>query len=273
MEEVERISLLFAMNSMNDQRFFDLAMKVVARQATDQECADLDALLSCDPELQAEFAQLEADVRLMKGALPLVEAASGTPTEDGPFSVRLVKGALPLVEAARAEAGGLPAYARERLRTKVRQTLGRPQAEREPKRSLAWGWRWLLGLAATAAVVALVMVPLLRTSSAPVVELAMLDTGGAIRGSDTNEVVLLRDMWKTAKLVSFTSPNALRQWETDWASNQDAAKVIYDRAAAEVRIVGKWRGKTFERTFLVEPDLRATLSRVKSFLREQAAAK
>ena len=32
------------MNSMNDERFFDLAMKVIARQAGDAERAELDAL-------------------------------------------------------------------------------------------------------------------------------------------------------------------------------------------------------------------------------------
>ena len=58
---------------MNDQRFFDLAMKVIARQANDAERADLDALLAREPELRAEFTRLEADARVAKDALPLVE--------------------------------------------------------------------------------------------------------------------------------------------------------------------------------------------------------
>ena len=97
------------MNSMNDERFFDLAMKVLARQGTDAERAELDALLAREPELKAEFERLRAEVGVAKEALPLVNASEAT-------------------------TGELPAYARVRLQTKVRQTLGRPQPGDDAKR-------------------------------------------------------------------------------------------------------------------------------------------
>ena len=97
---------LFAMNSMNDQRFFDLAMKVIAHQATDAERADLDALFAREPELRAEFMRLEADARLAKDVLPLVAACTSS-------------------------TGQFPAYARERLQRTVRQILGRPEISAE----------------------------------------------------------------------------------------------------------------------------------------------
>lgn len=84
---------------MSDQRFFDLAMKAIAHQATAAERAELDALLAREPGFRAEFARMQADVRLVKDVLPLVDAT----------------------QPAAAE---LPAYARGRLQTKVRQTLG-----------------------------------------------------------------------------------------------------------------------------------------------------
>ena len=230
------------MNSMNDERFFDLAMKVIARQATDAERTELDALLARDPDLRAEFARLQADARTARDALPLVDATQAT-------------------------AGELPAYARGRLQTKVRQTLGRPAIEKEPERSRARGWRWVLGLAATAAVVLLVALPILRTPNAPVIQVAMLDTAGAVRGSDTNEVALLRETLSPATLNSFTSAGALSEWETK--GKPDAVKVIYNRAAAEVRVLGKWRGKSFEKSFLVDPDLATALKAAKSFIAEQ----
>ena len=43
------------MNSMNDERFFDLAMKVIAQQATEAERAELDARLVREPGLKPEF--------------------------------------------------------------------------------------------------------------------------------------------------------------------------------------------------------------------------
>src|SRR5206468_11077322 len=119
------------MNSMNDQRFFDLAMKVIARQAKDAERADLEALLAREPELRAEFTRLEADARVAKDALPLVNALRETK-------------------------GELPVYARGRLQTMVRQTLGRPEsAADEPDRRLARGGRRALGMADATAVVVL----------------------------------------------------------------------------------------------------------------------
>src|SRR3989442_420323 len=97
---VERIGGIFAMISMNDERFFDLALKVIARQSTAAERAELESLFASQPELKAEFERLRAEAHLAKEVLPLAAAAEST-------------------------AGELPGYARERLQTKVRQTLAR----------------------------------------------------------------------------------------------------------------------------------------------------
>ena len=233
------------MNSMNDERFFDLAMKVIARQCTDAERAELEALLACEEARRTEFAQMKTDVRVAKDALPLVDATQAT-------------------------AGELPAYALGRLQTNVRQTLGRPAGKREPDRSFAWNLRWWLGLAAAAAVVALVILPGLRTPSGPVIQVAMLDLGGATRGGDTNEVALLNRSWQNAKVDSFASADELRAWETNWPDiKQPAIKIIYDRAAGEVRVLGRWDGGTVEKTFLIEQDLATTLKLVREFIQEQ----
>jgi len=227
---------------MNDEHFFDLAMKVISRQVTDAERAELDALLAREPELKTEFARLQAEVRVAKEALPLVNATEAT-------------------------AGELPAYARGRLQTKVRQTLGRPAGEKEPDRSFAWGLRWWLGLAAATAVVVLVVLPGLRTPSGPIIQVAMLDLGGATRGGDTNEVALLNQSWQNAKVDSFASADELRVWETNWpAGKQPMFKVICDRAAGEVRVLGRWEGKILEKTFLIEQDLATTLKQVRDYI-------
>ena len=137
------------MNSMNDERFFDLAMSVITRQATDAQRAELDALLTSRPELKAEYERLQAEVKMVKETLPLVNATEAT-------------------------VGELTAYARGRLQSKVRQTLGRPPADKEPDRSLAWGWRWLLGLAPAAAIVILLLLPIVRTPNVLVIQLLLL---------------------------------------------------------------------------------------------------
>lgn len=233
---------------MNDEHFFDLAMKVIARQATDAERSELEARLASEPALRAEFERLQVDVRVAKDALPLVKATQAT-------------------------AGELPAYARGRLQTKVRQTLGRPETAETPSRQrerrAIWNWRWALGLAAATAVVLLVALPMFRAPTAPVIELAMLDVAGDTRGGETNEVALLQQTWANAKLDAFTRPELLRAWETNWPAKADAVKIIYDRNAAEVRVLGRWKGKMFEKTFPVETNLTGTLAMAREFVQEQ----
>src|ERR1035441_1111863 len=229
---------------MNDDHFFDLAIKVIARQATEAERAELDALVARQPELKAEFERLQTDVRLARAVVPLVSATEATTPK-------------------------LPAYARGRLQTKVRETLGRPPAHQEaPERDalgILWKWRWMLGLAAATAVVVLALMPLFSRSATPVIQVAMLDTAGATRGSDTNEVSLLRQAWEKAAVDSFTGTEALHAWETNWPAQikRPVVKVIFDRAAGEVRILGRWKGESFTKTFLAEQDLTITLQQAK----------
>jgi hypothetical protein len=235
------------MNSMNDQRFFDLAMKVIARQANEAEHADLDALLAREPELRAEFTRLEADARVAKDALPLVNAMRETK-------------------------GELPVYARGRLQTMVRQTLGRPEsAALEPDRSVAWGWRWVLGLAAATAVVVTVALSIFHAPNAPVIQLAMLDTVGGTRGTDMNELATLQGTWKESPVQHFSGASELEAWEKNWPNGdgRPAAKIIYDAAAGEVRVSGRSQGRVFHKTFPMEEDLATTLQQVRLFIREQ----
>jgi hypothetical protein len=245
---VETNDPTFAMNSMNDQRFFDLAMKVVARQANDAERADLDALLAREPELRAEFMRLEVDARVANEVLPLVAACTSSTAQ-------------------------FPAYARERLQTTVRQTLGRPEsAAKQPDRSLAWNWHWVLGLAAGTAVIVIAALSVFHAPNAPVIQLAMLDTVAGTRGTDMNEVSTLQGTWKGIPIQNFSSASELEAWEKNWPSGdgRPAAKIIYDAAAGEVRVSGRSRGRVFEKTFLVEKDLATTLQQVKVFIQEQA---
>ena len=238
------------MNSMNDERFFDLAMKVIARQCNDAEHAELNALLAGHPELKAEFERLQTEVGVAKEALPLVNATEAT-------------------------AGELPAYARGRLQTKVRQTLGRPQtageSTSERERGKMRAWRWALGLAAATAVIVLFVLPALRTSSEPVIQVAMLDTAGATRGSDTNEVEFRRS-WEKATVDLFRDTGALRAWETNWpgANRGPVIKIIYDRAAGEVRVLGRSEGKLIEKTFLIEQDLATALRQARDFIQTES---
>ena len=235
------------MNGMNDQRFHDLAMKVLARQATEAERAELDSLLTGHPQLKEEFERLRVDVRIGTELLPVVAATEATAPE-------------------------FPAYARERLQTKVRQTLGaNPASAKEAESARGWAWRLWLGLATVTAVVLTLLIPLLVRPSTPLIQVAMLDSTGATRGDATNEVAVLQEMWQKSAVQNFTDTAELEAWAKAWPSNtqRGAAKIIYDRAAGEVRVLVRWQQEIIQKSFTVESDLTAAVQQAKAFIHEQ----
>ena len=230
------------MNSMNDQRFFDLAMKVITQRCTEAERAELEALVSSQAELKAEWEGLQADSKLAREVLPRLAAMESSTPE-------------------------FPAYARERLQTKVRQTLGQSQAAGARGKS---NWRWILGLAAGTTAVVLLLIPVLTRPAAPVIQVAMLDTAGAVRGSDPTEIGILKQQWKESTVQSFDKANDLETWKTNWPQDsKPVAKVIYDRTAGEVRVILHGLGKPIQKVFIVQRDLAATLREADAFVREQ----
>ena len=237
------------MHSMNDERFFDLAMKVIAGQSSDAERAELDALLARQPELRAEFARLQAEAPVAKEALLLVQATEAT-------------------------AGQLPGYARGRLRTKVQQTLLARQAGEsrdDARQALAWGWRWWLGLAVGAAAVMVLLLGPLSSGQNVVVQLAVLDLAGAMRGGETNDMAALAETWNGVRIEGFSEAERLAAWREDWSAKgkEVVVKVIYDRSAGEVRVAGRGRGLVFATSFPAEPDLRTALAKARAYIAAQ----
>jgi len=225
------------MNSMNDQRFFDLAMKVIAQHCTEAEREELEVLVSGSSERKAEWARLQADARLAREAAPLRTAMESSQPE-------------------------FPAYARERLQTQVRQTFGSPATAKRRE----WKWRWVLGLATATAVIVFTLT--LLNPSRPMIQVAMLDTTGGVRGAETNQIALLQARWKEVR--QFSNSAELDKWEQTPASGKGSfAKIIYDRTAGEVRVVGRAKDVPFQKAFPVERDLSTTLEQAAAFAREQ----
>jgi hypothetical protein len=83
----------------------------------------------------------------------------------------------------------------------------------------------------------------------------------------------LRRTWAAAAVDSFTGTEALHAWETNWPvqSRRPVVKVVFDRAAGEVRILGRWKGETFAKTLLVERDLAVTLEEAQSFIKQRTS--
>lgn len=86
---------------LGNEHFEELARQVAAGKASNSMCAELKTLLRQEPALKKEFDRILKEAQLLREVVPLLEALDAPPR---PF----------------------PASARERLQTKVRQTLGRP---------------------------------------------------------------------------------------------------------------------------------------------------
>ena len=139
--------------------------------------------------------------------------------------------------------------------------LIRPEAVKRRE----WNWRWTLGLASAAAAIVLALS--LFNPTKPVIQVAMLDTAGGVRGAETNQLELLRQKWNDARVFSNAQESAA--WERQPPANGDFAKIIYDPAAAEVRVSGRAGGKNFTTTIPVEKNLASALDEAAHFARDQ----
>jgi hypothetical protein len=134
-----------------------------------------------------------------------------------------------------------------------------------------FGWRWAVAFASAAAVVVFVAKGVLRQPPRPVIQLAMLDVAGPTRGSGGAEAEALRKTWRGATVEGFSAASDLAAWERNWPTEASppVVKIIYDRAAGEVRVVGRLKEETFQKTFRIEADLGVTLKAVQQFVAER----
>jgi len=81
--------------------------------------------------------------------------------------------------------------------------------------------------------------------------------------------------WKNRGRIDERRPKAKALGEGDAEAWDEIfgelAKIIYDRNAAEVRVIGRARGGRYERAFPVATELSETLKRVQEYVREQNA--
>tara|TARA_Y100000588_G_C13853026_1_gene752827 strand:+ start:60 stop:764 length:705 start_codon:yes stop_codon:yes gene_type:complete len=227
-----------------NERLYELTLKQASREATAEEEAELVALRAT-PENERLFQQIHADARLAGGVMPLVNSVDAT---EGEF----------------------PEYARERLQTKVREVLGRPETSRAQAHAGTRVWRWALGLAgAVGLVVGLLLVQTGNDAgpSGPVVQVALLDPVGQVRGPEDTTLQSLRHAWNDNTIRQFDSSNSLRGWEGKWIqTSRPQVKVIYDKARGEIRITARAETGMIDETVKVEEDLEGALKKVKALI-------
>ena len=190
---------------MDPDAFTALALRVIAREATDEDHRALDAELAARPERRGEFSELQV-------------------THD------VLRTTAPLTEAARADGPELPAYRLNELRTAVRQHFG-PAAHRGRKPGLPFlVLRWIF--TGTAAAVLGVAVVLICFSNSAI-EIGLYRTN-LVRGDDAG---LTPASVPTARIVTFDADAAFDQWQNRPLAWYQHAKIWVDNEHDQLHVV------------------------------------
>jgi len=181
---------------MDADSFNDLALRVIAGEATDTDRQALEAELSANPAHREEYEQLKIthDVLCTTG---------------------------PMAEAARATEPELPSYRINELRTAVRQHFGNQTAARKSPGGLISALRWLIaGGGATALVVLLVFLNLANRT----VEIGLYKSD-TVRNGDAS---LVPQDVPSARVVTFDQDAPFDQWQNQPLAWNERAKIWVD---------------------------------------------
>jgi len=181
-----------------------------------------------------------------------------------------LKKAAPLLQRLGEGNDPLPAHVRARLNAALdrKMPLSNQQAAVEAKpattrrqdtgREPSWleVWRWWIGLAtATAAVVLFVVLNQPGPNLPAVIQVAMLDSVGTVRGTGPQPMELLQQQWKEAKPQEFDDAAKLKRWEDDWPSQakRPAVKVVFNQDRLELRVrIRSATGAVSEKVFALK---------------------
>lgn len=251
------------MNPGNDQRYLKLAAKVLAGRATKQESAELTALLLQRPELKVRFDRLRAEADPASLTAPTTRKARPEPVSR--WKLGLVAGGvvlglalIPVFQGGRqTESPENPAEAQTNLAGE--KTVEAPVATPGTKAEPAPAPRVILKPGP-----AVIRVAVLDTNEMPQSPAARQ----AFSKKAQDDLALLQQTWNGAAVEQLYSADDLRQWEPDRPADvgHDVIKVIFDRAASELRVYGKWKGNAFDQSFPAVPELATALGQAGIFI-------
>jgi hypothetical protein len=190
---------------MDIESFHDLALRVIAGEATAADRQALEVELSVHPERKDDFEQMKITHDVLRTTAPMTEASRATGPE-------------------------LPAYRVGELRTAVRQHFG-PAASRQ-KSSGTWVnvLRWIL---AGGGVTALTVLVVILNLSGRTIEVGMYQTDAMRNG----EATLAAQDVPAAKIVTFDQDASFDQWQSQSLKWYERAKIWVDNEHDVLNIV------------------------------------
>jgi len=197
---------------MDAESFTALALRVISREATDDERRTLETELASAPARREEFEQLK-------------------------LTHEILRVTSPMTQATQAITPGLPAYRANELRTAVRQYFG-PAASRGKNPTPFGEWmpamRWLFAGSGVAALGFAVVLLCFANRS---VEIGLYGTD-LMRGGD--KTLSAADV-PTARLVTFDKDAPFDQWQNQPLAWNEHAKIWVDNEHDLLYIVRRVR--------------------------------
>jgi hypothetical protein len=223
---------------MDAETFNDLALRVIAGEATADDRRALDAELASAPARRAEFEQLQV-------------------THD------ILRATAPVAQAAQALAPGLPEHRVGELRTAVRQHFG-PATNRAPKTAPFAGWipafRWLFAGSGTAAIGYALVIFFFANRT---IEVGLYGTD-LVRGGDQS--ITAADV-PAAKLVTFEQDAPFDQWQSQPLAWDERAKIWIDNEHDLLHITRRVRhGQIITETQPLAPTTAAQREQIKQLV-------
>jgi hypothetical protein len=218
---------------MEADAFTDLALRLVAGEATDAERRALEAELAAHPVRRQEFEQLTRLHALASAALPMTEA---------------VKATQPVV----------PTYRMNELRTAVRQHFG--PATKRPK-ATAGGFfpllRWILAGGGATVLAAIVI---FFDMSDRAIEIGLYQSD-LVRGD--NATLVPHDV-PAARIITFEQDTPFDQWQSEPLDWTEHAKIWVDNEHDLLHIVARdAHGHSVEQTEPLAPTDREQSAQIK----------
>jgi hypothetical protein len=251
------------MNPGNDQRYLELAAKVLAGRATKQESAELTALLLQRPDLKAKFDRLRAEADPASLTAPVADRARPEPASR--WKLGLVAGGVVLGLALIPVFQGNRQNQSQETPPETQTNLaGEKTPEAQAKTPDANGVQNPASQEILKPGPAVVRVAVLDTNEVPQSPAARM----AFFKKAQEDLELLQQTWEGTAVEQLHSAEDLRLWEQDRPADagHNVMKIIFDRAASELRVHGQWKGTAFDQSFPAVPGLATALGQAGAFI-------
>lgn len=250
---------------MRDE-LLELVMNKATGRASEEDLLRIDAILELEPHLWDDYNQWHLEMPALRGVICLAAATA----EDN---------------------HQLPEHIRKELHARMGAALSRPQPNHDrlmefvntpPNPQLSWRWAVVPAVSLAAIVViSLVLfnnrpeaesaalpevannqrsepvapiVPI--TATAPVIQVALLDTVGITRGEEDPMRDQFQKAWPAVEVRQFNSSVESRDWLTQWpAARGPVCKIFYDQGSGELKLIAKINGEEKVATFALKNDV------------------